>query len=443
MAYRLMSEDQAIFLPGKTSHGHYQIELDCGACHTDSFGGGQVLQEACMSCHGKELKNVDDSHPKSKFTDPRNADRVANLDARKCVACHVEHKPEITSTMAVTVPEDVCVYCHMDIAEDRPSHAGMAFDTCASAGCHNFHDNQGLYEDFLLKHTDEADVKAEIKVKNRNYRESIHLISNYPLEAYPLSSLSLAEKDVPSKVKVDQKVLQEWNVTSHAKAGVNCTACHSEFDKPAQTKKWINNPDHSVCISCHEAETEGFLSGKHGMRLKQNMSAMTPAMARLPMKPFSHDKELNCTSCHSSHKFDTRHAAVEACLSCHNDEHSLAYKSSKHYALWYKETNAQAETGSGVSCTTCHMPRTLYNSGDGNRVIVQHNQNDNLRPNEKMLRTVCMDCHGLGFSIDALADEGLIKNNFKGRPKQHIKSIDMAKDRIKNKELRQVGEGDK
>ena len=28
----------------------------------------------------------------------------------------------------------------------------MGFETCASAGCHNFHDNRALYEDFLIKH---------------------------------------------------------------------------------------------------------------------------------------------------------------------------------------------------------------------------------------------------------------------------------------------------
>lgn len=44
-----------------------------------------------------------------------------------------------------------------------------------------------------------------------------------------------------------------------------------------------------------------------------------------------------------------------------------------------------------------------------------------------MIREVCMNCHGLGFSIDALADPKLIANNFQGRPSQHIKSIQMAK----------------
>jgi hypothetical protein len=59
-------------------------------------------------------------------------------------------------------------------------------------------------------------------------------------------------------------------------------------------------------------------------------------------------------------------------------------------------------------------------------VKVNHNQNDNLRPNEKMIRPVCMQCHSLDFSIDALADEKLILNNFAHPPTEHIPSIDWA-----------------
>jgi len=61
---------------------------------------------------------------------------------------------------------------------------------------------------------------------------------------------------------------------------------------------------------------------------------------------------------------------------------------------------------------------------------VQHNQNLNLQPNERMLRTVCMDCHGLEFAIDSLADENLINNNFQGRPSRHIESMDWARRRV-------------
>ena len=89
-----------------------------------------------------------------------------------------------------------------------------------------------------------------------------------------------------------------------------------------------------------------------------------------------------------------------------------------------------AKPNSGVSCATCHMPRKPVKYGDGEYIIVEHNQNDNLRPNEKMLRSVCMDCHGLGFAIDALADRKLIETNFSDKPSIHVESLDLVKQRL-------------
>jgi hypothetical protein len=45
-----------------------------------------------------------------------------------------------------------------------------------------------------------------------------------------------------------------------------------------------------------------------------------------------------------------------------------------------------------------------------------------------MLRSACMGCHGLQFSLDALADRALIERNFDGRPSARVKSIEMAQD---------------
>jgi hypothetical protein len=137
-------------------------------------------------------------------------------------------------------------------------------------------------------------------------------------------------------------------------------------------------------------------------------------------------RELSCTSCHGAHGFDTRRAAVDACLSCHNDAHSLAYVNSSHFKLWQAEVNGTARMNSGVSCATCHLPRETHGSGDSASVRVQHNQNANLRPNEKMIRSVCLECHGLAFSLDALADAALVKTNFIGRPANHVESLDLA-----------------
>lgn len=408
------------FLPGETTHGHYQIELACGACHGDGFEGEEAIQKSCVRCHGAELKAVKDSHPKSKFTDPRNADRVAILDARVCVTCHIEHNPDVTREMGVTLADDFCFLCHQDIAEDRISHEGMEFDTCASAGCHNYHDNKALYEDFLVKHGNEKDIKSEPRALLKSYKAVYQLRTGEDHQA-------LTREQADLKLRASDTVLDEWSITSHARSGVNCSGCHGKENE------WRETPDISTCANCHETEEKGFLNGRHGMRLAQDLSPMRPSLARHDMKEDAADHLLGCHSCHKSHRYDTQKAAVEACLTCHNDEHSLNYKNSSHYQLWLKEVNQDAEEGTGVSCATCHMPREQKREKGEYVVLVQHNQNMNLRPNEKMIRSSCMNCHGLDFSINALADRALIQNGFDGVPKEDIKSVEMAMSREKNK----------
>jgi hypothetical protein len=153
---------------------------------------------------------------------------------------------------------------------------------------------------------------------------------------------------------------------------------------------------------------------------------MRPELSRLPMRSDAAHEELGCQSCHGSHDYDREQAAVDACLGCHADRHSLGYRESKHNALWSAELAGSAPAGSGVSCAGCHMPLTRNGS-------IEHNQNDNLRPNEKMVRSVCGHCHGLSFTLDALADRQLIEKNFKGAPSVHIESIEWAVRRVQER----------
>ena len=162
---------------------------------------------------------------------------------------------------------------------------------------------------------------------------------------------------------------------------------------------------------------------------EKKFTPMRPELARLEMKKSAHGTDLTCNTCHSvgkiNHKFNLQEAKVEACLSCHDDEHSKAYLTSPHYKLWQKEIKGELPKGSGVTCATCHMPRVEVEDEYENIIyLINHNQNANLRPNEKMIRSACLSCHGLRFSIDSLADPKLIKKNFHGRSTFKIESID-------------------
>ena len=76
--YSLFSDDKRALLPGKTTDGHYQIEMECTACHKadmSDLGQPGVINESCMKCHKEDLDKANDSHPVKKFRDPRNANR--------------------------------------------------------------------------------------------------------------------------------------------------------------------------------------------------------------------------------------------------------------------------------------------------------------------------------------------------------------------------------
>ena len=420
-------EDKSLFMPGPLTDGHHQIGVACSACHTDPLADGELIQKACLNCHAEDREKPFDSHPRSKFTDPRNADTLENIDALRCVTCHREHQPDMSGANGLTQPADFCSHCHRTVAEDRPSHAGMAFNSCNDAGCHNFHNNRALYTDFLVKHLDEPDVLETHTLPGREFASVLAELVDYPVDRYPIEPLTGSDADAPSNIDFSTAGHSDWLETAHAKSGVNCTACHHVLAANGNEPVWVDKPDHQVCAQCHDLEVKRFKRGKHGMRLAVDLPPMIAGEARLPMQEDAAHLALSCSSCHSAHRFDVGEAAVEACLGCHADSHSRAYKQSPHFDLWQKELAGDAEAGSGVSCASCHMPRVNFDVNDWmSRIMVEHNQNATLSPNEKMIRPACLHCHGLGFSLDALADQALIENNFRGSPAVQVRSMELA-----------------
>ncbi len=425
--YNLFYGDRQLFLPGKTTHGHHQVEMQCSACHVESFESSEPMQQACMNCHGESLDKARDTHPKKKFTDPRNADLLANLDATKCATCHVEHSPEITGEFGVTMPEDFCFYCHQEIGQERESHQDYSFDSCSDAGCHNYHDNRALYEKFLAKHLDEPNLldNAELRIPN-----AVDLWLKKNRDKPALQQQDSSSDAVPGAT---QGIVEDWAQSVHATAQVNCANCHD-------SNNWVTregtNVNHNIsidsCVSCHERQVRSFRQGLHGMRLAVGMPPMRVKDARLPMLEDAQHRSLTCATCHDPHKPDLRQAATEACLGCHSDEHSLNYRNSAHARSWELEISGEAAAGTGVSCASCHMPRTKK----GKAVFVEHNQSLTLEPNSKMLRPVCLNCHGLEFASAALADRDLINSNFSYSISSSHPSFALVRKRLLEKKAR-------
>lgn len=443
LGYNLFKGDKSLFLAGDASHGHYQIELECNSCHVESFSNDDLMQQACEGCHAKELDAANDKHPKKKFLDPRNAELLQQLDARYCVTCHTEHKPEITRKYGVTIAPDFCFHCHEDIAKDRPSHAPFEFDSCASSGCHNYHDNSMLYEDFLIRHAGEEATFEQATLPPRTAlirwlkkNKKVKPLSSQQHDGQKLFTINTQSDNKGKRNNATNKnnqvnsIVTQWADSPHATTAVNCSQCHNDNNQSSPHLKFNNN-QLEVCSSCHERQADQFVLGKHGMRQGLGLPLMSTADARQGIDT-TQDKLLTCSSCHNPHSLDVSIAAVESCLGCHQDEHSKNYKSSVHFTLWQQEQNEELEEGSGVTCASCHLPRIKK----GKRVRVMHNQNHNLRPNSKMLKTVCMNCHGVEFSLDALADEALIEKNFSGQPDSDLQTFKLIEQRIKKRQQR-------
>ncbi len=409
------STDPSLFMPGPLSDGHHQFTDQCEICHAHPFDGSEAIEQRCVECHGETRVKPHDSHPKSKFDDPRNADLLAKIDASSCMTCHQEHKTAITLKDGFTQPVDFCAHCHANIGEERPSHADMAFSSCKDAGCHNFHNNRAIYTDFLIKHLDEKDLLDKRRVKAREFARILEELMEYPHDDYPVEALTSDDADAPGQMNTDPHLQRSWAASSHAKSGVNCSACHSPDNSNSD---WSDTVPYTVCQNCHHLEVERFQGGRHGMRWSAGLPDMPIREARLLMRQTALHQTVNCHSCHNAHDYDSQYAAVDACVQCHADQHTQAYEQSPHARLWAAERENSAPPGSGVSCATCHMPRIAFDMNDwASRIMVDHNQSANLSPNTKMARTVCLHCHGLDFTLKALADPQQILNNFATRPK--------------------------
>ncbi|MEO1520530.1 MAG: hypothetical protein AAFU78_07100 [Cyanobacteria bacterium J06633_2] len=231
----------------------------------------------------------------------------------------------------------------------------------------------------------------------------------------------------PASADVSEMELQEihelWQTSAHALADVNCSSCHLQ----GEPKAFVAQPNHESCQSCHESSVDTFLLGKHGIRLLEGQSPLTPAMARLPMKADVHNRQMNCNACHNVHSVNTVQASVDSCLSCHNDTHSLNYENSKHAELFAEDKALPRPSNQSVSCATCHLPRQNIGSDSTPNVVVNHNNTFTLLPRDRMVSEVCMNCHGMEYAYNSIFDDELVTQNFTRPPSLQLQTLDMVR----------------
>ena len=232
---------------------------------------------------------------------------------------------------------------------------------------------------------------------------------------------------LPASAATEQEVdeiVELWEPSAHALNDVNCASCHQH----EESNEFIAVPDHESCRSCHEQPVETFLLGKHGIRLLEGESPLTPSIAQIPMKRNALDQQMNCNACHNVHSVNTMQAAVDSCLSCHDDPHSLNYENSKHAQAVFASQPLPRPSSTSVTCATCHLPRIAHKSADGTPAAkVNHNNTYTLKPRNRMVGEVCMNCHGVEYSYNSIFDDDLVEANFDRPPTLNHQTFDLMR----------------
>src|SRR5262249_3240445 len=155
--------------------------------------------------------------------------------ATECVICHREHVPDRTKPGGATIADDFCTKCHANAdLKDPSTHKDLGPTSCMNRGCHNFHDNRALYEDFLKKHIDEPNQLAKAVVALR---------PSGPM-GKDVKPLTAKDNDAPAAANPTQAQITEWEGSAHAKADVNCVGCHRVSDPATGAARWQSLIDH-------------------------------------------------------------------------------------------------------------------------------------------------------------------------------------------------------
>ncbi len=215
------------------------------------------------------------------------------------------------------------------------------------------------------------------------------------------------------------EINQLWQTSVHARTEVNCSSCHQD----SETKELVVKPTQESCRSCHEYAVDTFLLGKHGVRTLEGLSPLTPSLAHLPMKESAMNLQMSCNTCHDVHAVNTSQAAVDSCLTCHNDTHSINYKNSPHAQI-VNVASLPRPNQKAVTCATCHLPREKV----GNSILVNHNNTYVLLPRDRMVRDVCINCHGVEHAYNSIFDNNLVESNFAQPPTLKMQTFQLVRD---------------
>ncbi len=181
-------------------------------------------------------------------------------------------------------------------------------------------------------------------------------------------------------------IVEDWQLSRHARMGVGCTTCHGEGVHDANEMGRVDKiPTPETCRTCHARQVEQFSAGKHALAwaameampsIHAQPIALTEGMKgcggchKIGLKSPEAIAELkeagagfglaSCDACHTRHLFSAEEARQpQACQTCHMGmDHAQweMYSTSKHGVRFLlKQNGVLPESAAAPTCQTCHM----------------------------------------------------------------------------------------
>jgi hypothetical protein len=203
---------------------------------------------------------------------------------------------------------------------------------------------------------------------------------------------------------------------AHVRAGVSCTRCHTNLDKPG-----LHIPDDASCVSCHDKPHDPRPCGG----CHRSATARIELVEAIDHLKFNHPKHVgivkgNCMRCHDGVAGDAKNVRppmatcfrchdesrnARTCDTCHKDlaeEGTLPSSHLAHDGDWMREHGARAAS-SGDLCETCHSRQSFCAGCHGQTVPA-------LPAERRFIDPFQASVHRAGFvsrhSLEARSDPG-------------------------------------
>jgi len=200
-------------------------------------------------------------------------------------------------------------------------------------------------------------------------------------------NLPATEDCVECHKQVTPGIVNDWQLSRHSGANVDCSACHGDGHKSADDVAKTRIPTPATCGECHQDQVEQFTAGKHAkgwaamkamptihwqpMALIEGMKGCG-GCHKIGLKSEEEIRQLkeqgagfgvaSCDACHTRHLFSAEEARQpQACQTCHMGfDHPQweMYSGSKHgVRALLKQSGVLPESASAPTCQTCHMQK--------------------------------------------------------------------------------------